>query len=338
MASHPCPNPTTRIRSLGAARLQRVREHDERMGRPRFSTLSLKVVAHAAFGQPEQLRDARAGPAHGGREAEVIDRTGVDTGGGERATDRFGDDLHEALVADPTLLPYVVETLVLPAVVIDEVGGAGGVPEQLRDAVAFADEQCGGCIAGRELERARGLRATLLRARHQRRSTATPRHLARGDQRRCSGPLRPRDVQGPHCAGDVEGFGHDARVLAVLERQGGRREHDLHDPVPPAPREAVARGLDRHRDRVLVPAGDGALAPAERFQRGVEPRVGLGNRRALQAQPRDIAAEGVDAGAHRPGFPSSRRAAPDESRPGGCTIARGRRRRGGIAPLIPDPN
>ena len=157
----------------------------------------------------------------------MIDPTGIDSGGGERAPDCFGDNLQEALVAHPALFPDVVEGLVLAAVVIDEVGGAGGVPEQLRDAIAFTDEQRGGRISGCELERTRGLRPAFLGAGHQHRPAATPRDLARGDQRRRPGPLRPRDVQSPHRTGDVEGLGHDAGVLAVLERQGGRGEDDL---------------------------------------------------------------------------------------------------------------
>ena len=326
-------NPLARRRVL-----QRVGEHHQRMGRPRLAARSLEVVAHAALGQAEPLRDARSGPAHGGGEAEVVDGAGVEPGGAERAADRFRDDLQEALVAHPALFPYVVETLVLPAVVVDEVGGERRVPEQLRDAVAFPDEQRGGRIAGRELERARGLRPALLGARHQHRPAAAAGDLAGRDQRRCPGSLRPGDVQGPHRAGDVEGFGHDPCVLSVLERQRGRGEENLRDPVPPAMREAVARGLDRHRDRVLVPAGDRALAPAERLEGGVEPCVGSGDRRALQAQPRNIAAEGVDAGAHRPALACHRRAAPDVSTPGRCTARRRCGRSAGIAPLIPDPN
>ena len=212
------------------------------------------------------------------------------------------------------------------------------MPEQLRDAVAFTDEQRGGRVAGGELERTRGLRPALLGARHEHRPAAAPGNLTRGDQRRRPCPLRPRDVQGPHRAGDVEGLRHDAGVLAVLERQCGRGEEHLRDPAPSAPREAVTRGLDRHRDRILVPAGNCALAQSERLEGGVEPRVGLGDHPALQAQPRDVAAEGVDAGAHRPVLPRRRGAMSVTSRPGRCTVRRMQGRPGNTASLIPGPN
>ena len=65
-------------------------------------------------------------------------------------------------VAHPALLPHVVERLVLPAVVIDEIGGVRGVSEQLRDTVAFADEHRGSRITGGELQRTRGLRPSFL--------------------------------------------------------------------------------------------------------------------------------------------------------------------------------
>ena len=260
----------------------------------------------------------------------MIDGAGVEAGRGQRATDGLGDNLHEPLVAHPALLPDVVEPLVLPAVVIDEIGGVRGVSEQLRNAVAFADEQRCGRVAGGELQRACGLRPALLGARHEHRLAAATGDPACSDQRRRPCPLRPGDVKGSHRAGEAKGLGDNTGVLTVLKRQGRRGEEDLRDTVTSAPPQAVARRLDRHRDRILVPVRDGALAASECHEGGVEPGVGLGNRSALQTQPRDVAAEGVDAGAHRRALPRSRGAALVTSRPG-----RGAR---GIPPFIPDPN
>ena len=279
--------------------LQHVREHHERMRGPRLAARPLQVVAHATLGEAELSRHARGGPAHRRREAEVVDRAGIESGCAQRAADRLGNDLHEPLVANPALFPDVVEALVLSPVVVDEIGGAGGVREQLGDAVAFADEQRGGGIAGGELEGTGRPGAALLGTRDEHRPAAAPGDLQRRDQRRRAGALRTRDVQRSHRAREVQRLDHHAGVLAVLERQGGGREEDLRDPVPAALRETVARSLDRHRDRILVPVRDGPLAASERHQRGAEPRVGLGDRPALQAQPGDVAAEGVDAGTHR---------------------------------------
>ena len=63
------------------------------------------------------------------------------------------------------------------------------MPDELRDAFAFADEQRGGGIPGGQLERARGLRPALLGARDEHRPAAAGCDLTGGDQRRRPGPL-----------------------------------------------------------------------------------------------------------------------------------------------------
>ena len=60
--------------------------------------------------------------------------------------------------------------------------------------------------------------------------------------------------------------------------------------------QAATAGLaHRHRHRVLVPVRHRALALRHAAQRRVEPGVGGGDRLALQAQPRNVGAEGEDA-------------------------------------------
>ena len=51
---------------------------------------------------------------------------------------------------------------------------------------------------------------------------------------------------------------------------------------------ALARGLDRQGDAVLVPVADGTLALGEGLQGRVEPGIGLDHGLALEAQARDV--------------------------------------------------
>ena len=58
--------------------------------------------------------------------------------------------------------------------------------------------------------------------------------------------------------------------------------------------QAVARRLDRHGDRILVPVGHRALALGEATQAGGEPLVGVVDGLTLQAQARHIGPIGHD--------------------------------------------
>ena len=277
---------------------EHMREHDQRMGGSRLSAGALKIVAQAVFREAELPDEHRSGPSHRRGEAEVVDCSGDDAGRGQRAAHRLGDDLHVPLVPHPALLPDVVEGLVLSSKVIDEVGGVRGVPQKLRGPVALSDEQRRGRVAGGELERGRSPGPAFLAARDEHRTAAVRRHPARRNQRRGPRPLRACDVQGSDGSGKMQRLGDAPGILAILEGQGGGGEDDLGDPFAAAPRETVPRRLDRHGDGILVPARDSALAASERPQGGIEPGVGLGDGSTLQALPRYVAAECVDAGVH----------------------------------------
>ena len=201
-------------------------------------------------------------------------------------------ELHVAFVPDPALLPVVVEGLVVGAVVIDEVGGAASAGQECGNGLAWTDDQGRGAVAGRELEGACGFRAAFLGADDEYGSAARECRHEGGR----AGALRGGNIEGGDAAGDVEGLGDDAGVEAVAEREGGGGKLQRLEGRAIEPRQAIARGLDGHRDRVLVPIADGALAFRLGLQGGIEPAVGSDGGLTLQAQARNVGAEGKDAG------------------------------------------
>ena len=59
--------------------------------------------------------------------------------------------------------------------------------------------------------------------------------------------------------------------------------------------EEVARGLDGHGDRVLIPIRHGTLALPLAEEVGGDPCIGLDDRLSLQAQARNVSAKGCKA-------------------------------------------
>src|SRR6185437_35551 len=88
--------------------------------------------------------------------------------------------------------------------------------------------------------------------------------------------------------------GDHARILPILEWVRGRSEVDVADVLGLVARQAVARCLDRHGDRVFVPVGHRALALGEAAQPGGEPLVGVVHRLTAEAQTRHIGPIGHD--------------------------------------------
>ncbi len=231
------------------------------------------------------------------RHAEVRDVLGRHLGGLQAPLDHRRHDRHVARIADPALLPLVVELVVDGAEVVDEIGRARGLAQQPGDRVALPHHNGGGAIAARHLERARGLGVALLGGDHQRLGVA-PQRL---DQGRRGRALGGGDIDRRHVLAQAQRLGDDARMQPVEEREGGRGKPQGADTRAVAPGEGIAGGLDRHRHGILVPVAEGALALGLALERRVEPAVRVGNRLARQPAPGDVGAERENAlGHHRP--------------------------------------
>src|SRR5262249_43545749 len=147
----------------------------------------------------------------------------------------------------------------------------------------------------RKLERACGGGAALLSGDDERRFAIERGRAGGSDQRRSAGALRTGYVDGRGLAADIERLGDDPGVLPVVERRRRRGKIQRRDVGAAVLPEAVACRLDRHRHRILVPIADRAFG----FRLGLERRIGPGMRvddgLAAQSQPRDVAAEFLDA-------------------------------------------
>ena len=222
------------------------------------------------------------------------DVLGRDLGRVQATLDHRGYRGHVARIANPALLPLVVELVVEGAEVVDEIGRARSLGQQRGDRLALADQDGRGAVAARHLDRARRLGAALLGGDHQRLAAARERL----DQRRGAGPLGGGDVDGGDVLGKAQSAGDDARMQPIEKRKGGGGEAQRADRAPVAAGERIARGLDGHGHGVLVPVAEGALALGLALERGVEPAVRLGNRLARQAAPGDVGAERENALGH----------------------------------------
>src|SRR3546814_10120991 len=106
----------------------------------------------------------------------------------------------------------------------------------------------------------------------------------------CSSDLRP-DVERQHGIWQRQRFLDDAGILAVGEGRAGRGQQEGRNIGRILPHEAIARGLDRHGDDILVPVRDCALAAGEPPQTGREPFIGFIDGSALAAHQRHIRSE-----------------------------------------------
>ena len=203
-------------------------------------------------------------------------------------------DLRVALVADPALFPAVIEVALVAAEVIDEVHRHRVMADQLGDHVLGAAQQRRGAVAVVQLVGRGDPRHALVGRRDQGRAAAVLRGIEPRDQRRGAGLQRAADVGGQKVLLDRERGADDAGVLAILEGMRRRGEVEAAHVGRGVAGQAIARGLDRHGDRILVPVGHRALALGEAAQAGGEPLVGVVDGLTAEAQARDIGAIGHD--------------------------------------------
>ncbi len=115
-----------------------------------------------------------------------------------------------------------------------------------------------------------------------------------GDQPRRSRAERRGEIGGDHAVPEVQGRLEDPGVLAVGE--GERRRAEVAPVDQPFVRsgQAVARGGDRHRERVLVVVAHRALPLGDHDDGRGEPAHRLEDRRPLEPQAGDVGAVGSD--------------------------------------------
>ena len=217
-ASAPWPKPTTRILSpalaFSSASTSSTSAAPRRCRRSWRAADRQMALSSMPAALATELGDARQRRRH----AEVGDVLGRDLGSLQAALDRRRHDRHVAGVADPALLPAVVELVVDGAEVVDEIGGARGLGQQLGDRLALADQQGRGAVAARHLDGARGLGAALLGGDDQR--LAVARRAPRSAPRcRRAGWRRRRWSR--HASIEVQRAGDDAGMQPIQEREGG---------------------------------------------------------------------------------------------------------------------
>ena len=208
--------------------------------------------------------------------------------------DRRRHDLRVALVADPALFPAVVEVGLVAAEMVDEVHRHRMMADELGDHVLGAAQQRRGAVAVVHLAGRRDARHPLVGRGNERRPAAVLRGIESGDQRRGAGLQRAADVGRKKVLLDRQRRADDAGILAILEGMGGRGEVEAAHVLGLVAGEAIARGLDGHGDRILVPVGHRALALGEAAQAGGKPLVGVVDGLTVETQARHIGAIGDD--------------------------------------------
>ena len=176
---------------------------------------------------------------------------------------------------------------------VDEIDAHGRRPRQPRDSVGTVDEQRRRAVAGEHFHRAAGPGLAPFRRRDEHRPASGGGAVQRAQEGRRRRAQPAAHVHGAQVATQGQRLRDDAGVLAHGERmRGGGQHHGAGF----AGLAHVPRRLHGHRDRVLVPVGHRPLAPGEGAKGGVEPGVGLGDGRSLQAAARQIGTERGDSG------------------------------------------
>ncbi len=274
--------------------LQRIDQHDQRVRGTGVAEIGAQKIAHRALGDAADLGHLLGDGRHQAGHDEVGDLAALELAGGKRSLDGGRHDLRVALVADPALFPAIVEVALVAAEMVDEVHRHGVMAYELGDHVLGAAEQRRGAIAVVQLVGRGDLGHALVGRRDQGRAAAVLRGVEARDQRRGAGLLRAADVGGQEVLLDRERGADDAGVLAILEGMRRRGEVEAAHVGRLVAGQAIARGLDRHGDRILVPVGHRALALGEAAQAGGEPLVGVVDGLTVEAQARHIGPIGHD--------------------------------------------
>ncbi|MNZ60907.1 hypothetical protein D3C78_789830 [compost metagenome] len=228
------------------------------MHRTAVAATGLQVVGNSLGIDFQGLGQGRRGVA-GAREDEVADFLGADPLLDQQAFEHWRHDLQIALLANPTLLPVVVEVSTGCSIVVDEVDCLHHRPQILGDHAVAGDHQGGGSIATGNFRNAAGRTGATLSAGDQSRLLPTSLDSRqRGRQCGKADTLARAEVERCDLLAQAQGASNDARVQAIGERHAGRSKvQTIHFGATQTSQtsQTVARSLHSHGYAVLVPVG-----------------------------------------------------------------------------------
>src|SRR5262245_12809770 len=151
--SQPWPKPTTRMRSPGAACSSACTSITSAWLAP---VSPQPAASWSRKLETQALRDRLRHARQRARQAEMPDPVRRDPGLVHQRFDRGRHDLQIAFVADPALLPNVIELAAMAAIMVDEIDRSRMLRDELGDAVGPPEQHRRAAVAARKLERACG--------------------------------------------------------------------------------------------------------------------------------------------------------------------------------------
>ena len=258
-ASQPWPKLASSTISPAAAVSSAAPSCSNGMRDARVAARAVQIVLDRLGTQPGRLGNGRR-ETRRTLQDESIDRRGGNPGFGTDRRDRARHDLQVALVAHPALLERVIEAGIAGAVMIDEVVLQRGYAEQFGgEIVARAHQHRRGAVSVRRLLLARRLRDPAI-GRDDQRVARQIRATSAWSNAPTPARCWPATIGDTEVLRQVQRRGDHARIRAVSERMGRRREGKRGDRAAIATGQAVTSGLDSHRQAVFIPVAATARA------------------------------------------------------------------------------
>ncbi len=268
----------------GFGAVENVGQHHTPLCRTRVADGCRQIVGHRLSRNTTCLDRSLDGARVQSGEDRMIDVAGCEVRTLERIAERIVDERCVGVLAE-TLFPLFARRLARLAPTVGELGGRTRTADDLRDDAVVPETKRRGGVATACLIRAAGKtranvgqdrdRIAVAGAHHRRNTTANRADRVDGCCRRGKTERRVNRVR--------------IRLVEVRGIRGGKPQRAWH-PVRSDVAQRDATRLDRHRRRVLVEAGDRALAlSAARAER-------LRDDTALQAPVRDVGPVSDDSG------------------------------------------
>ena len=260
----------------------------------RFTANRLEIVAHRLRRNPGLLCDAGHGASDRARHDEVRDFRRADAGFLQNLRDHRGNDLCQTLVANPALLPRVVEVFTGGTEMIDEVDGRRVRRDEFEQRLLVADRHRRRAVAEREFAGACRLRSALVGGDHERVPVQAALHGGNAlNQGRYASALRRGDVHRSNVFAERQCGADDPGVLTICKGGAGARKQNCFGSGRSGSK-AIARGFHAHGHGVFVPIAHRTLAARFAFESWIGPHVCGDDGLARQAQTRHIAAKSCD--------------------------------------------
>src|ERR1700730_5687368 len=180
----------------------------------------------------------------------------------ERVVDNLGEQRSVGLGQRETLLPRMREALALRTPGIEVLARGRSARFDLRENIVDPEHEGDSAVATGLLDTAFRRAETRVADRNGRVTAGGFGGVGALEQRGKTGAHRAGHVGRANLGGEQRGGADDRSVeLLGVGRRAGREEERIDSGVGGS-LECVAQRLDRHRDRILVEAGDGLLALA----------------------------------------------------------------------------